>query len=209
MRTITTVTTPPSATDLTTLTRVKLELDISGSGSDDILEAKIAEASSDIEAHLYRVLCRAGLTQRFWGEPGCAEYLVLGRHPVVTIASVTVDDVVISASEYRIDLDTGILYRLDAGGYPSSWFWCKDVVVVFTAGYLMPELTGHNLPAVLEAAAVDLVSSYWMSRGRDPLVKAEDIPGLGSTEYWVGAVGEAGQLPPGVVSKIVRFRRPQ
>lgn len=209
MRTVVTVSTPPAETDLTTIDRVKLELDLTDvdTSRDNLLGYKIAEATSDIEAHLGRVLCRAGLTQTMWGDPGCAEYLILDRYPVASIASVTIDDVAVASSEYRLDAKTGLLYRLDASGYPSVWTWCKSAVIVFTAGYIMPGETNRDLPEALEAGAVDLVMSYWVSRGRDPLVRSEDIPGLGAVQYWVGAVGEAGQLPPGVLSKIAPFRR--
>ena len=209
MRSIATVTTAPDYTALTTLDRVKLELDIESTDTDAILTAKINEASSDIESHLTRDLPRAGLTETFWGDPFCAEYLMLARWPVAEITSVTVDDVEVDAAEYRLDDATGLLYRLDASGYPCVWTWCKDIVVVYAGGYLMPEDTSPTLPASLEGAAVELVASYWLSRGRDPRVRSESIPGLGEVAYWVGAVGSAGDLPPSVVSKISPFRRAQ
>jgi uncharacterized phiE125 gp8 family phage protein len=203
-----TVTTAPEATRLTTIDRVKLELDIEDSESDALLGAKLDEATSDIEAHIGRTLSRATLTQTFWGEPYCTEYLMLDRRPVVSVTSVTVDDIAIDASEYRLDKDTGQIYRLDTSGFPSFWSWCKSIAIVYSAGYLLPEQDGRTLPHALEAAAISLVSSYWQSRGRDPLVKSEDVPGLGSFEYWVGSVGESGSLPPDVESKIAPFRRP-
>lgn len=209
MRSIATVTTAPAFQALTTIDRVKLELDISTSDSDALLYSKILEASADIESHIGRALPRAGLTERFWGNPFCVEYLVLNRWPVATITSVTLDDVAVDSDEYRLDAETGQLYRLDESGYPCMWEWCKDVVVVYTAGYLMPEDTSPTLPAVLEGAAVELVASYWLSRGRDPRVRSESIPGLGEVAYWVGSVGVHGDLPPSVVSKISPFRRAQ
>lgn len=205
MRSILTVTTAPSVTSLTTLQRVKDELGIADGASDAILNTKIAEASSDIEAHLGRTLSRATLTQTFWGE-GCAECLLLGRVPVASITSVTVDDVLVDADEYRLDSETGALYRLDSSGYPDGWDWCKSVVVVFAAGYLLPGETGRNLPPAIEAGAVSLVQSFWSNRGRDPLVKSMEIPGVISEQYWIGAVGEAGSLPPDVWSKIAAYR---
>jgi uncharacterized phiE125 gp8 family phage protein len=208
MHNIATVTTAPEYTALTTLDRVKLELDIDTDANDILLTSKIREASGDIEAQLSRTLCRAGITERFWGEPYCTEFLILNRWPVVSIASVTVDDVAVDSDEYRVDLETGQLFRLDASGYPSVWAWCKDILVVYTAGYLMPEDSSPTLPAALEGAAVDLVSSYWQQRGRDPRVRAEDIPGIASVQYWVGSIGSSGELPPSVMTKIAPYRRP-
>lgn len=209
MRSIATITTPPAETDLTTIDRVKSELSITDvdTARDNLLGVKIAEASADIEAHSGRIFSRAGLTERFWGDPGVSEYLCLERYPVATITSVTVDGVLVAASEYRLDAETGILYRLDANGYPCIWSWCKDVVIVYAAGYIVPGETNRDLPYPVEGAVIDLVSSFWASRGRDPKVKSEDIPGLGSVEYWVGAVGAAGSLPPDVEAKCMTFRR--
>lgn len=209
MRSILTITTAPSVTKLVTLDRVKAEFSITTSANDAILNSKIDEATSDIEMHLRRDLSRATVSQTFWSDGDhCANCLSLERYPAPSITSVTVDDVEVDASEYRLDGDAGLLYRLDSSGYPCVWIWCKSIVVIYAGGYLLPGETGRNLPPVLEGAALDLVQSYWSARGRDPLVRSEDVPGLGSVEYWVGAVGEAGELPPSVVSKISHFRRP-
>lgn len=206
MRSIATITTAASVTRLTTVDRVKDELSITTSANDAMLGQKIDEATSDIEAHLARTLCRETLTDTFWGD-NCVEYLILARAPASSITSVTVDDVVVDASEYRLDAEAGVLYRLDASGYPSFWSWCKSVVVVFAGGYLLPGETGRNLPAALEAGAIALVNSFWQSRGRDPMVRSEEIPGVLSQTFWVGAVGESSELPPDVVAKISPFRR--
>lgn len=211
MRSVVTITTPPDETRLTTLERVKVELSVTGEGSDDQLRAKIDEATSDIEAHIARTLCRATITETFWPSGGviCAEALILSRYPVAEVVSVTVDGDAVASTEWRIDVEAGLLYRLDASGFPSFWSACKAIVVVFEGGYRLPGEDGRDLPPAIEAAAISLLNSYWQARGRDPMVRAEDIPGLGSVQYWVGAVGEAGSLPPDVVSKIAPFRRPQ
>jgi hypothetical protein len=207
MRSIVTVTAGPNVTKLTTLDRIKTELEIADNSKDVQLGQKIDEATSDIEAHLGRTLSRATLQETFWGDGSCLEYLVLNRAPVASVTSVTVDDVAVSSNEYRLDADAGILYRLDASGYPSVWIWCKSIVIVYVAGFLLPGEIGRNLPPAIEAGAIELLQSYWLSKGRDPLIRAEDVPGLGSVQYWVGAVGEAGDLPPSVTSKIAPFRR--
>lgn len=208
MRSVVTVTTAPSVTRLATLERVKLELGITDSANDALLGAKIDEATSDIEAHLGRTLNRATLTETFWHDKyACVSSLVLSRAPVASITSVTVDDVAVDSGEYRLDGDGGIVFRLDDTGYPDVWEFSKSVVVVYAAGYLLPGEASRDLPAAIEAATVELVQSYWLSRGRDPTIRQEDVPGLGSVTYWVGAVGEAGELPPSVMSKIMPFRR--
>lgn len=207
MNSILSVTSAAATTRLTTLETVKDELAIASAEHDAILARKIDEATSDIEAHIGRVLRREQVSQTFWDCDAALKYLVLDRYPVASVTSITLDDEAEPSSEYRLDGDRGLLYRLDSSGYPSAWTWTKALVVVYVAGYLLPGETGRNLPPALESAAIDLVASYWLARGRDPLIKAEDVPGLGRIDYWVGAVGRAGDLPPGVMAKIAPFRR--
>lgn len=203
MRSILSVTTAATVTALTTLERLKQELDISVSTYDSLLRAKIKEATSDINARAWADPLET-VTQTFW-DVGCEEYLILRRRPNVSISSITVDDV--ATTDYRIDPETGLLYCLDTSDYPTFWVSCKSIAVVYSAGYIMPGQANANLEPALEAAAIELLQSYWQSRGRDPLIKSESVPDLGEVSYWVGAVGEAGSLPPGVETKIAPFRR--
>jgi len=205
LRSILNVPSPATVRNLTTLERVKAELSITGTDTaiDTLLRAKIREASSDINARAWADPYEA-VTQTFW-DVGCEEYLILRRRPNVAVASITVDGV--AETNYRVDDETGILYCIDASDYPTSWVSCKSIVAIYSAGYIMPGQIGANLEPALEAACVELVASYWASRGRDPLIRSEDVPGLGSVTYWVGAVGESGELPPSVESRLVPFRR--
>lgn len=209
MRTIVTVDTPAPDSALTTLTRVKSELGITGSSYDNLLEQKIDEASSVIEALLGFRVPKETVTQTFYAQPGddARRYLVLDRTPVVEITSVTVDGVAFDDSLWHVDPATGLLYALDAAGYPGVWSFCNSIVIAYSGGYVMPAESNSNLPAAIQGAAVDLVSNFWSTRGRDPALKSEEVPGVYRADYWVGAVGEEGQLPPSVVSKIAPFRR--
>lgn len=210
MRSIVTVASPASITALTTLDRVKQELSISGSGSDAILQAKIDEASDDIEAALGFRVVRETAEETFWYEqydlPPTS--LTLDRTPVASIASVVVDGGdPLDGARYRLDPKTGELFALDASGHPCVWLFCKSVVVTYDGGYILPGESNANLPKGIEGACIALVSSFWASRGRDPTLRSEEIPDLISATYWVGAVGEDGELPPDIVSKLAPFRR--
>jgi len=201
------VTTPAEVTALSTLDRVKLELRITGSDDDALLEAKLGEASSDIALRCAPSLRRETLTEIFYPDRGpiCLDKLLLSRWPVASIATVTLDDEVVDGDEYRVDGERGLLYRLSTTGYPSQWSFSKSLAIDYAAGYLLPGEDGRDLPPSLEAAAIDLVSSYWASRGRDPLLRREENVGVSRFDYWVGAVGASGNLPPGVMSKIEMF----
>lgn len=210
MRSIVTVASPASDTALTTLARVKMELDIAegDTSSNDILQEKIDEASDDIEAALGFRLVRESAVETFWHEQydAAPEKLILDRTPVASIASVVVDGVAIDASAWRLDPDTGELFAV-CNGYPDVWTFCQSVVVSYDGGYILPGASNRNLPKGIEGACVALVSSFWAAKGRDPTLRSEEIPDLISNTYWVGAVGEAGELPPDIVARLAPYRR--
>lgn len=216
LRVTSSITTPPEFTRLTTLETVMDELDIDESGTYDLmLVRKIDEATADIESHIPRKLARCGITETWWDSQarGCSEFLRLRRAPVQAVASVVVDGVTLSDSEWRIDQEGGVIYRRDGNGGPCRWIWNRDVVIVYTGGFRLPEDDEYDagdpfsLPPTLQAAALELLASFWSSRGRDPNVMEEENPGVARFRYWVGSVGDAGDLPPSVMSKISGFRR--
>ena len=213
MRSIVTVTVPNAESALTTLARVKLELDIltGNTANDEILELKIDEASSDIEAALGFHVPRETVAETFWhdGLITSPPSLVLNRTPIASITSVVVDDVTYASSLYRYDAGTGELFALDSSGFPTFWCFCKSVVVTYAGGYILPAESNSDLPDGIQGACVDLVQCYWYWKGRDPTVKSEAAPGVMTYEYWVGAVGEAGELPPNVVMRLAPYRRVQ
>ena len=221
MRSVVEIVAPSESELLTTLDRVKRELNIANDASDEILEDKIAEASSDIARAIPQRLPRESVRETFWHDGGAHHWrtphhhgnpiqttLFLRRTPVVKIDSVTADDIALDANEFRLDPDASLLDRVSSDGVPCAWFFCKSVVVAYTGGFILPGLSGRNLPPAIEGAVVALVSDYWASRGRDPTLRSESSPGVIERQFWVGAVGEAESLPPRVLASIAPFRRP-
>jgi len=202
------ITAPAENTQLATLDRIKQELGITGTDTDTLLSAKIDEASSDIAVRVRPSLGRQTITETFYRDsrPSEPERLFLRRWPVVSIVSVTIDGAeTLDTAHYRFDPEIGVVYRLTESGYPRRW-WCrKSIAIEYVAGYLLPADDGRDLPASLEAACIDLVASYWASRGRDPALRSESIDGVASFSYWVGAIGQSGDLPPSVMAKIKPF----
>ena len=71
--------------------------------------------------------------------------LFLERTPVSKIVSVTVDDLALDPTEYRLDPKAGLLDRLTPDGYPRSWCFYKSVVVAYSGGFTLPGQDGRNL----------------------------------------------------------------
>lgn len=213
------IVTPEPKPWLTTLVRVKAELGITNSADDTLLQSKIGEASSDITLALGFAVASETVKETFRheamgrafgrGAHHAGEGLFLRRKAITAINSVTLDDGVLTAAEYYVNNDEGTLNRLDLSGYPCSWSFCKSLIVQYVAGYVLPAVTGTNLPPSIEGVTVDLLKMFWFSRTRDPLIKSQSIPGVRDVEYWVGAVGDPDLLPPSVQSKVALLRRPR
>ncbi|KMO15778.1 hypothetical protein [Methylobacterium indicum] len=122
--------------------------------------------------------------------------LVLSRDPVVEVISVTrgTDDV-LAPADYEIDASGKVLYLLQDGQRCGSPNWCFDhnchpdgrgfgLTVEYRAGYTLPGGDAEStLPPDVERAAIMSVSTMLSSRGRDPLLKSENVMGMGSFTY--------------------------
>jgi len=220
MRSVVEVVSAAESELLTTLARVKRELNITDGKNDDLLNDKIAEASSDVALAVGARLARETVKETFWhdepehlldhhhrhGTPAQTT-LFLTRRPEIEVLGVTLDDEPLDSACWRIDPEAGLLDRL-ADGRPCAWRFCKSAVVSYSAGYTLPDAgEACTLPRAIEGAVVALVSSYWASRGRDPLLRAEEIPGVVSRQFWVGAVGDPQMLPPRILASLDPIRR--
>ena len=90
-------------------------------------------------------------------------------------------------TDYLIDGARGWLVRLNQyTGYPSTW----DPVqtnVRYQAGY-------STIPLDLVAAALRMLTQRNDARGRDPYLKSQEQPGLGTQTFWVGGLPGTGGL---------------
>ncbi len=206
-----TVVTPAASTALTTKARVALEL--SGIG-ETLADALIAEASAAIVRYTHRPFAREDYKETVAAFGG--SLLQLSRTPIVSVATVARDGEVIL--DFTIDdADAGQLRR-DEGG---SWPWSAGLAwnltatpapfseeprftVEYTAGYLLPEDVGRDLPEDIERACIELVRAVFMASGRDPAVTREQ---LGDFSISFAQPGADGGLPPRVVTLLAPWRR--
>lgn len=205
---------PPLTKALTTVERVLMESAIFTGADPQLVQAKILEASSDIGLRCWPTLYRETVVETLYADlcDPCAEWINLSVWPVATITSIVVDGVEIDPAEYRLDNERRRVRRQNPVGYtgwygwPYGWPVQGSLAVTYTGGYLLPGQPGRDLPPSLEGACIDLVSSYWHSRGRDPTLKAETNVGVYEFQYWTGPVGESGELPPSVEAKLLPFK---
>lgn len=214
------ITTAAATTDLTTLDSVKLELGITATDEDDYLTAKIDRISSTICSYLNvkpatdgtRSLGRETLVETFRQPmvrfiPRLQRLnleLLLSRYPVTSIASIVVDGTALLTTEYEVDGATGILYRLTTDSVRTFWVGAS-IVVTYTAGWLLPNDSGNNMPFDIEDAAIGLIKLARAARERDPLVKSENFAGILATTYWTPSPGDD-PIPPDIAYKLAPYR---
>ena len=104
--------------------------------------------------------------------------LILSRKPVTAVATVVEDGTTLTVTtDYETDSAAGVLIRLSDDN-EICWPGVK-IVVAYTAGW-------GTVPDDLKLAAVKLAGVLWSEGDRiDPNLKAIDIPGVMSREYWV------------------------
>lgn len=221
MRSIITVTVPPSGPELVTLDELKLELGITGNDQDDKLAAWIAQASQIAASYCQTVLAAQTVSEIFRHSigprgDGCTprfyhgyarearEMLVFGCAPVSDVASVTVDDALLGTSHYEHDDDR--LFRLNSSGYPTSWTFNKSIVVVYTSGFFV----GVNVPADLKRAILMLIRDARGSTSRDdPMLKSRETVGVSKLEWWVPSANTSGNaFPVEITGLLDQYRRP-
>lgn len=189
-----TVTSAASSYDLTVLATVKEELGITDSSSDDLLSRLITEQSAVAATYCRRVFAQETIVDSFRLPCFSCDPIILSRRPVASITSIVEDGTTLDAADYEFDATTGFVWRLD-DDERISWPAVK-AVVTFVAGYEL--LT--TLPRDIERAVLALIKRTAFGRTRDPMAKAEEVAGIGRTEYWVGNVPGSNGMPAEAVA---------
>lgn len=208
MRSTLIVTTAASSLALLTIDELRAAVGDSAATDSDLLAlglriaaAIMSECNIAVGSGAEPTLLQETLTETFYW-PRRIDLVLSRRHNIV-ISSVTVDGSALTATDYIVDPESGILTRI-SGGYPCHWG--GTVVVVYQAGFA-------TVPGDLKAAALDFFRASLNESGRDPFVKGEttDIPGVESktVTYWVGSVpgqSNEGAVPDIVAGQLKRFR---
>ncbi len=177
-----TVVTPAVSRRLTTVEHARADLGLGATSPTTAqIERFIDQATAAAERYCRRTFARETVLQTI---RGCdlRSPVVLERGPVALVTSVIWNGDQIDAPGYEIDC--GVVYRLSASGSRYDW-WGSSLAVQYEAGYVLPGEEDADLPADVERAAILLVGAALSTQSRDPLVKSEDVDGVGSLSFWV------------------------
>jgi hypothetical protein len=201
------VVTPATDTALITLEQAKLVLGIADTddSQDPIIQTQIDAVSAGICNYCDRAfVVQTYRDQLMYPSMGFGEPLRARQYPiqlddvgVPTLFTVTVDGNVIDPTSYDLDAENGRAYMINGG-------WAGATILLdYTAGFA-------EIPADVQAAANEWLTSRWLSRGRDPAVTSEAIFEVITTTYSEtgGATGsgEGGGPPPGVCNWLTPYR---
>jgi hypothetical protein len=221
------VTTPAATTALTTLANVKLALDIK-TGTDDAWLRRQIDVVSSIAISVLGVEMAEDGSRHFgvetvtetldrrtrypWLPPlgviaprrEADTIIVLGRRPVISIASVTEDGTAVDPGDYELSATDGKVKRLSSD-LAAAWP-CTLIVASYTAGWKLPGDSGTNLPPEIEEAVIQGVKERVAGRKRDPNVRSENVAGVREVQYFFGAPGQDQPLSPTVMAMLNPYR---
>lgn len=208
----------PAARRLTTKENVKAVLRETGNDDDTLIDQYIDRVSA--RAAAFCRLARAGtsvptfgaetLRATWYAESGCyyrdVDQLILPwRTPVSAISSVVEDGTTLTAdTDYKL-LGGGLLQRLDSVTFaPKLWSGGK-IVVVYVAGWALP----GSVPVDVESAIIDQCKAAFLGTDRDPTIRSEGKPDVGTISYSVpGGDTIKGDLLPHVQAILVPYQDP-
>ena len=184
---------------LTTLAAVKLELGITDTSQDSLLEALINSASAAIIQFVDRDIKRTEYADQLYAV-NAHQYLYLIQYPVQAVASVTLGGAAQTVNvDYFIDASPGRLYRPNGwvgsyyarGTFPDAFAGARDILVTYTAGWYLPADLGYvagaadSLPGALLAACTRAVTTrYNQIQNHADGVKQYSEGGISTT--WFG-----------------------
>lgn len=188
--------------DLTTVEAVNAALGITGDTAADALTAdEITAASKRLAEICGRIFAEHSVTETFMLHEYWVHGLPLRDYPVIEIASVTVNDVLLAATDYKFVPDGGLLWKWN--GLGCVGWGCGTVEVVYTAGYELPS----GAPASLAQACIEWIEEDRIAGERDTSIR--DIQhGDRRVSYFNASVsGTNASLPASVADLIRPFKR--
>ncbi|MEJ0015716.1 MAG: hypothetical protein WDN25_03970 [Acetobacteraceae bacterium] len=198
---IVTETSPASSPCLVRLREVKDEFGIADTASDTKLLRWATATSVRFANACGRTFAAASVSETFREVYGRG-LLILSRHPVIEVASVTEAGEAVATDGYEVDPGAGLLYRL-AGDCRTCWR-ARTIVVAYRAGF-------DPIPADVTDAVLTVMRHRWATSDRDPLLRSFSIDGVGREDYWVPLQGgDTAALPPDllpVADTIAHYRQ--
>lgn len=174
-------------------------------GHDDLVDFIVKAVGDSVERFCRRRFTKQTYTAEKYTGGKLQKVIYFNHWPVTVVTTVTIkeNDVTTTITEgtndtqyqkvRNVDQDVVALYRED--GWESD---ALGVSLTYDAGYVLPGVTGRDLPFDLERAAVELVAGAYQSRGRSGV----------SRESFEGLSLDLDRWPQHVVMTLRKYQRP-
>jgi hypothetical protein len=181
--------------------REQLRIKPNDTANDAWLTKVIARTSRQAERFCNRIFTVQTYTDTFAANVSGAsgEPLILSQAPVdpATI-NIFVDTVGLAVGvDYGLDQYAGLVYRLTE---PTRWTSTTSLVAQYAAGF-------SPIPDDVQQAVLELCTIENSGRGRDPMLRASESPGLGRQEFWVGGLPGGAMIPQDIAGLLYPYRR--
>jgi hypothetical protein len=199
-RTVTLAATERSLVTLADL-REQLRIKPADTANDAWLTKVIGRTSRQAEAYCNRIFPQQGYTDTFTGGATgeIGEPLILGQAPVdPTTCAVWIDGAaLVNGTDFGLDQNAGLVYRLTD---PMRWTSTTSLMCIYTGGF-------DPIPDDVQQAVLDLCVGENSGRGRDPMLRAQESPGLGRQEFWVGGLPGGATIPQDIAALLNPYKR--
>lgn len=141
---------------------------------------------------------RAETVEEVWRLTDYRQLLILSRRFVSSVVSIAAAGEAVGSDLQDLDGPAGLLRRLDECDRNVCWSPGK-VVVRYVAGFAA-------VPDDLKACATDLVRQMDSGSARDPLLRAEQIDGIGRWEYQIASgMTMSGGIPADIAARLSTY----
>lgn len=218
MKSITTIVTPPTVTNMVTMERMAIELGLTNGQAKKRVPSLIEDASGLVCNYCNRTFARTTVNQKFpmvsvpypytLVMPPVTRIFRLRFIPVASIVSASYNGNAVDPSTISYDPESGQIFGIQTLNSTQFFAGLFDSIT-YTGGYLMPGQTGRDLPIQIERACIDTVAMLWHrggKDGRDPMTKLDAVDKIGTTSYYNPSGGNEDQLPPTAVAALSNFR---
>lgn len=194
---------------LASLESLKSILEISTTGSDDLLISILGRATESVEKFLGRPLRKQTYYEKVASYGSM--FLHVNNTPIQSVSRILLDDILISPTEYEIgDREEGAVYR------QFGWAWSAGVVtdlvphvvpgterlsfaIEYVGGYVPSTSTSTmiGVPKTIEQATLEIAKSWYLGRKRDGAVASKRV---GDLEIQYGSVNSSKSISSGLPS---------
>lgn len=190
--------------DLTTVEDVNAELGIDAdTAADAITASEITNYSKLIAEICDRTFANVSVVETFMAPTNYMRALSLRNYPVSEIIYVKVNGATVPSTDYKIDPDSGLLWRWNAGFGLCGWSGCGTIEVSYIGGYDLP----GGAPASLARAVIELIEDARVSGTRDTSIRDIQHGDRRVSFFNASVSGTNAALPASVADLIRPFKR--